>query len=175
MSPPAEAKLQTLAKALSDRPALKLDVAGRALPDADRDGLKRVALDRAMRAQKQKALVAKGESAASLDALTIDATEYPTYLSAVYDDTKLPDKPRNLIGLAKEIPPAEMESLLLASYSVDDEALRALANRRAETVKEWFAGKGGIASERMFVVAPKLTADGIQDKGAPTRVDFAIR
>ncbi len=68
-----------------------------------------------------------------------------------------------------------MESLLLASYSVDDEALRAVANRRAETVKEWFAGKGGIASERMFVVAPKLTADGIQDKGALTRVDFAIR
>ena len=68
-----------------------------------------------------------------------------------------------------------MESLLLASYTVDDESLRALANRRAETVKEWFAGKGGVASERMFIIAPKLTADGIQDKGAPTRVDFAIR
>ena len=165
LSPSAEAKLQSLAKALSDRPALKLDIAGRVLPDADRDGLKHVALDRAMRAQKQKALVAKGESAASLDALTIDATEYPTYLAAVYDDTKLPDKPRNVIGLAKDIPPAEMESMLLASYSVDDEALRALANRRAETVKEWFAGKGGIASERMFVVAPKLTADGYPGQG----------
>src|SRR4029079_9073788 len=105
----------------------------------------------------------------------IDATEYPTYLAAVYDDTKLPDKPRNLIGMAKEIPPAEMESMLLASYSVDDESLRALANRRAEAVKEWFAGKGGIASERMFVIAPKLTAEGIQDKGAPTRAHFAIR
>ena len=58
---------------------------------------------------------------------------------------------------------------------IDEESLRALANRRAATVKEWFAGKGGIASERMFVVAPKLTADGIQDKGAPTRVEFAIR
>ena len=119
--------------------------------------------------------MAKGESAPSLDSLTIDAAEYPTYLTAVYDDTKLPDKPRNAIGFAKEIPPADMESLLLASYGIDDESLRALANRRAATVKEWFAGKGGIASERMFVVAPKLTADGIQDKGAPTRVEFAIR
>jgi len=175
ITPSAEEKLQTLAKALSDRPALKLDVGGRAPADVDRDGLKRVALDRALRAQKQKALVAKGESAPSLDSLTIDAAEYPTYLTAVYDDTKLPDKPRNAIGFAKEIPPADMESLLLASYGIDDESLRALANRRAATVKEWFAGKGGIASERMFVVAPKLTADGIQDKGAPTRVDFAIR
>jgi hypothetical protein len=175
LSPLAEAKLQSLAKALSDRPALKLDIAGRVVPDADRDGLKRVALDRAMRAQKQKALVAKGESAVSLDALAIDATEYATYLAAVYDDTKLPDKPRNFIGLAKEIPQAEMESMLLASYGADDEALRALANRRAETVKEWLNGTGGIASDRMFVVAPKLSAVGIQDKGAPTRVDFAIR
>jgi hypothetical protein len=175
ISPSTEAKLQTLAKALTDRPALKLDVAGRAPADVDREGLKRVALDRALRAQKQKVLVAKGESAPSLDALTIEPAEYPIYLTAVYDDTKLPDKPRNAIGFAKEIPPADMESLLLASYGVDDESLRALANRRAETVKEWFAGKGGIASERMFVVAPKLTADGIQDTGAPTRVDFAIR
>jgi len=175
ITPSAEEKLQTLAKALSDRPALKLDVGGRAPADVDRDGLKRAALDRALRAQKQKALVGKGESAPSLDSLTIDAAEYPTYLTAVYDDTKLPDKPRNAIGFAKEIPPADMESLLLASYGVDDESLRALANRRATAVKEWFAAKGGIASERMFVVAPKLTADGIQDKGAPTRVDFAIR
>ena len=75
----------------------------------------------------------------------------------------------------EDIPPAEMESLLLKSYGVDDEALRALANGRSENVKEWFTGKGGIASERMFIVAPKLAADGIQDKGPPTRVDFAIR
>ena len=85
--------------------------------------------------------MAKGESAPSLDALTIEPAEYPIYLTAVYDDTKLPDKPRNAIGFAKEIPPADMESLLLASYGVDDESLRALANRRAETVKEWFAGR----------------------------------
>lgn len=175
LSAPAEAKLQTLAKGLADRPALKLDMTGRAVPDVDREGLKRVALDRAMRAQKQKALVAKGDAAPSLDALTIDATERAEYLAAVYRDTNLPNKPRNVIGFAKDIPPAEMESLLLATYAADDESLRALANQRAETVKEWFAGKGGIATERMFIVAPKLSADGIQDKGAPTRVDFAIR
>jgi len=175
LSAPAEAKLQVLAKGLADRPALKLDIAGRAIPDVDREGLKRVALERAMRAQKQKALVAKGDAAPSLDALTIDAAERPELLAAVYKGTDLKDKPRNVIGLAKDIPPAEMESLLLKSYGVDDEALRALANGRSENVKEWFTGKGGIASERMFIVAPKLAADGIQDKGPPTRVDFAIR
>ncbi len=175
LSAVAETKLRSLAKALADRPGLKLDAAGRAVPGVDREGLKRVALDRAMLAQKQKALAAEGESAPSLAALTIDAAEYPKLLAAVYRDTTLPDKPRNVLGMAKDIPPAEMEALLLASYKIDDDALRALANRRAQTVKEWFVDQGGLAPERIFVVAAKLSADGITDKGAVTRVDFAIR
>lgn len=175
LSASAEAKLRSLAKALTDRPGLRLDAAGRAVPDIDREGLKRVALDRALRAQKQKALIAEGESAPSLDALTVDAAEYPKYLAAVYRETKLPNKPRNLLGFAKEIPPAEMEALLLASYGADEEALRGLANRRAQTVKEWLVDKGSVASERIFVVAAKLSSEGISDKGAATRVDFAIR
>jgi hypothetical protein len=68
-----------------------------------------------------------------------------------------------------------MEQMLVTSYRVDDEALAALANRRAQTVKEWLAGDGGVASERVFIVAPRLSGEGITDKGAPTRVDFAIR
>jgi uncharacterized protein involved in outer membrane biogenesis len=175
LSAEAETKLGSLAKALADRPALKLDAAGRSAPDVDRDGLKRVALDQAMRIQKQKALAGQGESAPSVETLKIDAAEAPKYLALVYRDSNLPDKPRNVLGIAKDVPPAEMEAMLLASYPVDDEALRSLANRRALAVKEWFVGTGGIASERVFVVAPKLTAAGVTDKGAPTRVDFAIR
>jgi len=175
LSPDAETKLRSLAKALADRPALKLDAAGRASPDVDRDGLKRIALDRSMRVQKQKALASQGGSAPPVDELNIDAAELPKLLALVYRDAAVPDKPRNALGMAKDVPPAEMEALLLASYSADDEALRSLANRRALAVKEWFVGAGGIASERVFVVAAKLNADGITDKGAPTRVDFAIR
>jgi len=175
LSPDAETKLRSLAKALADRPALRLDAAGRAMPDADRDGLKRVALDRAMRVQKQKTVAGQGGSAPPIEALSIEAAEYPKLLELVYRDTKLPTKPRNAIGMAKDLPPAEMEAMLLDSYSADDDALRGLANRRALAVKEWFVGPGGIAPERVFVVAAKLGASDINDKGAPTRVDFAIR
>jgi len=175
ISPAAEAKLRPLAKALTERPGLKLDTGGRAIPDVDRDGLKHVALERAIRVQKQKALASQGESAPALNAVAVDPGEYAKYLANVYRDANLPDKPRNVLGIAKDIPPNEMEALLLASYRVDDEALRALANERAQTVKQWFAGTGGIPGDRVFIVAPKLTAEGIQDKGAPTRVDFALR
>jgi hypothetical protein len=175
LSSAAETKLRSIAKALSERPGLKLDAAGRAAPEFDRDGMKRAALDRALRAQKQKSLVGQAESAPSLDTLVIEPAEYPKYLAAVYRDTDLPDKPRNVLGIAKEIPPAEMEALLLASYRVDEEALRTLANGRAQTVKEWLAGPGAVAAERVFVVAPQLGGEGIDDKGAPMRVDFALK
>ena len=175
ISTAAETKLRSLSKALADRPGLKLDAAGRAVPELDRDGLKRAALDRALRSQKQKAIAAQGESAPPLDSVVIEASEYPKYLAAVYRDANLPDKPRNVLGMAKDIPPAEMEALLLASYGADDEALRSLANRRAQTVKDWLAGSGGIAGERVFIVSPKLGGEGIEDKGPPTRVDFALK
>jgi uncharacterized protein involved in outer membrane biogenesis len=175
LSPAAVAKLGTLAKALNDRPALKLDASGRAIPDVDREGLKRAALDAVLRIQKQKAIAAAGESAPPLESLAIDPSEYPKLLESVYRDTKLADKPRNVFGMAKAIPAPEMEAMLLASYRVDDEALATLANRRAQAIKEWFAHDGHVAAERIFIVKPKLDNDGIKDAGAPTRVDFAIR
>ena len=175
LSAAAVEKLRTLARALNDRPALKLDASGRAIPDVDRDGMKQAALDGALRAQKQKDLAGKGQSAPPLDTLTIDSAEQPALLAEVYDNADLPGKPRNVLGIAKSIPPAEMEALLLASYRVDDEALATLANRRAQAIKEWFAKEGGVAPERIFIVKPKLGGDGISDAGARTRVDFAIR
>ncbi|HKP66571.1 MAG TPA: DUF748 domain-containing protein, partial [Casimicrobiaceae bacterium] len=175
ISAAAEVKLRSLAKALADRPALKLDATGRAVPDLDREGLKRAALERAMRAQKQKSLRVEESSSAVPDTMAIGTAEYPVLLKAVYRDTKLADKPRNVLGMEKDIPPAEMEGLLLASYGADDGSLRDLANRRAQTVKEWLVDQGEIPAERVFVVAPKLTGEGIEDKGAATRVDFSIK
>jgi hypothetical protein len=40
------------------------------------------------------------------------AGERDELLKAVYKDTDIPDKPRNLVGLAKSLPTAEMEALL---------------------------------------------------------------
>ena len=128
-----------------------------------------------MRVQKQKSLRAEESAAAAQDTMMIDTAEYPALLKAVYRDTKLADKPRNILGMEKDIPPDEMEGLLLASYGADDGALRDLANRRAQTVKEWLVDQGAVPAERVFVVAPKLDRDGIEDKGAATRVDFSIK
>jgi uncharacterized protein involved in outer membrane biogenesis len=175
LAPAAEAKLGTLAKALVDRPGLKLDIAGRAIPDADREGLRRAALERALRTQKQKDLARSGESAPALADIAIDAGEREKYLARVYSDTRLPDKPRNFIGIAKDVPAAQMESMLLASYPVDEAALRELADHRAQAAKEWIATRGNVPRERVFVLASRVGTEGLKGEGAPTRADFAIR
>jgi len=169
-----QGKLGNLAKALNERPGLRLDIAGRADPEADREGLKRASIDRKVKAQKFNDLRREGEAPASADAVTVAPGEYEKYLKRAYGEEKFP-KPRNLIGLAKDLPVAEMENLMLANTPVTEEDLRLLANARAQTAKAWLVGEGKVPAERIFLVSPKLTAEGVKDKGKPTRADFALK
>jgi hypothetical protein len=66
-----------------------------------------------------------------------------------------------------------MEVKLLATTSVGAGDLKALADRRADHVKAYLAGK--VASERLLLTASKLDAKGIEDKDPATRVDFALK
>jgi len=167
-----EAKLKTLAKALDDRPGLKLEVGGRVDPDPDRDALKRASVERQIRAAKLKDAGAK--AGASLDDVTVAPGERDKYLTAAYKDAKF-DRPRNAIGLLKDLPPAEMEQLMLASARVADDDLRQLANARAQIAKGWLVDNGKVATERVFIVSPKTGVEGIKDQGKPTRADFSLK
>jgi len=169
-----EEKLQKLAKALNDRPALKLDIAGRVDPETDKEGLKQAGLQHKVKAEKLKDSVKKGENSGSTDAVSVSKEEWPEYLKRAYKEEKFP-KPRNLIGFAKDLPPEEMEKLILANITVSEEDLRRLAEQRATATSAWLTKSGGIAAERVFVTPPKLDGEGIKDKGKPNRVDFALK
>ena len=168
-----ETKLKSISKALTERPGLKLDVAGRVDPATDREALKRVSVENQLKAIKLKE-VGKGGATIKLDDVKLEPSEYEKYLTAAYKDAKFP-KPRNAIGLAKDLPVPEMEQLMLANAEATDEDLRQLANRRAQAAKDWLVEKGGVPAERVFLVAPKLTAEGVKDKGKPERVDFSLK
>ena len=176
----AKKRIDTLGKALGDRPALKLDIAGRADPAADREALRHAAVENALRREKMKALAAAGTAPPSLDAVTIAADERGRWLAAAYREAPLPGRPKNVLGMLKDVPPADMEAMLYAAASVDDAALRELANRRAQAVKDAIAVKG-IAGERLFLVAPRIgneaggaKADAVKS-ASPMRVDLALR
>jgi hypothetical protein len=174
LTPQGKAKLETLAKALADRPALRLDIIGRFDPVADPEGLERDHLLDRMKDLKAKDLSKAGERVGR-DEVTIEPGEYAAYLGRLYDDTKLPDKPRNVLGLAKTIPVEEMEKLLLANIRLDDNDPRWLAEARADVVRHYIEDTGQVSPSRVFLVTPKLNANGIDDQGAASRVDFALR
>ncbi|HWO41738.1 MAG TPA: DUF748 domain-containing protein, partial [Candidatus Eisenbacteria bacterium] len=173
LTPPAEARLKTLAAAMSNRPALKLDITGRADPANDRDGLKHVAFERKLKAQKIRELGTDGAAPKLLDDVRIGANEYERYLKAAYRAETFP-KPRNVIGLVKDLPPAEMENLILQHIEVTEADLRELANRRAQAVRDRLLAAGEIGADRLFIVSPKLDP-GSGEKPKRSRVDFALK
>lgn len=175
-------KLETLGKALNDRPGLRLEITGRIDPVSDAAGARKVWLDEQVAEQKVRALrqsARQQSTAADEDGeqgakVTVSPKEYPQYLEAVYRRSSI-KKPRNVIGLPKSLSTAEMETLLLENAPVTEAGLRQLAERRALAVKQVLERQGKVPESRLFLTAPKLDAAGIKDKGAVNRVDFSIR
>lgn len=163
---PARAKLDTLVKALQDRPALKLEATGHADTAADEAALRQRHVERLMRAAKARS---RGELAESV---TIEPAERERWLEAAYKDSDLKTKPRNLVGFAKSLPPAEMELLLQQAAPVGSAALTELANRRGDRVKAYLVEK--VSPERVLLSASKLEAGG-KEPAEGRRVVFALK
>lgn len=171
-----ETKLKSMAKMLTDRPALKLEITGRSDPETDREGLKQASIDRKVRALKLKDMVSRGQSG-DLDGLKITPQEYPALLKRVYSAEKFP-KPRNMIGLQKDLPVDEMEKLMVTNTTISDDDLTALANRRAQVVKDWLLQNGKIPEDRLFILASKSGAGAAKEGTASakaSRVDFSLK
>jgi hypothetical protein len=154
LAPEAKAGLDKVAKALADRPALKLTVVGTSSMEAERAGFKRERLDELVRAEKRRSTVKEGSNGSTITAaFSISAAEYPALLKEVYKRADMP-KPRNLVGLTKDLPVAEMENLLLADIKVNDDAMRELAVQRGMAVKDYLTTRN-LPPERLFLGAAK--------------------
>jgi uncharacterized protein involved in outer membrane biogenesis len=173
LTPEAEKRMQSLSKALTDRTGLKLEVTGRADPENDREGLKRAVLDRKVKAQKLAESVKRGDAVSSLQEVIIAPDEYQKYLALAYKEEKFP-KPKNLIGFTKSLPVAEMEQLMLTHIEAGKKEMQELAEVRARVAQEWIVQKGGIATERVFVLTPKIEAEA-DGKKVGSRVEFSLR
>ncbi len=169
ITPTAKGKLDTVAKALQARPALKLNICGRVDPKFDREGLPAALVEQSVAKQK---LLDSDQKTADVDLASVEVTpdEYNKYLKRAYKAAKF-DKPRDLLGLDKSLPPDEMKKLMIANTKVTDADLKQLAEARANAVRKALSGK--IDPARLVVVAPKLNADGIKDSGKTTRADLS--
>ncbi|MGQ9647529.1 MAG: DUF748 domain-containing protein [Thermodesulfobacteriota bacterium] len=174
MTEPSLKKLNALTKALMDRPALKMDIEGHVDIERDKEGLKQVLFQRKLKAQKLHEMLKKGMPAVPVDQVTIEPSEYEKYLKMAYKEERFP-KPRNVLGIAKDLPAPEMEKLMLTHIEIKESDLRSLASQRAMQVKEAILKTGQVEPERIFIVEPKSLAPEKKEKLKDSRVDFRIK
>jgi hypothetical protein len=167
----AKSNIATLVKALTDRPALKMDIIGRADPQADGAGLRQAWVDKKIRAVKADDIGKKADPGT----ITLTEADRAKYLEDVYDDTKIKNKPRNMIGFAKSVPLKQMDALLLAAAPISKQSIEQLADARAQAVYEQILTIAQDLTNRVFIVASKTDAATTDDGGTATRVDFALR
>jgi uncharacterized protein involved in outer membrane biogenesis len=166
----AHDKVRALATALRERPGLSFEIEGSADPQRDRDGLRRYLFERKLRAQRVLELVTGGAAVASPDDVRIQQADYSRLLEKAYKAESF-DKPRTFLGTEKALPPPEMEKLMLAHTAVDDDDLRALAQRRATAVREALARAQPDSATRLFLVTPVIAAES----GPGNRVELRLK
>jgi hypothetical protein len=79
-------KLETLAKALNARPALELEITGSTMPDADRTGLRRAALDREIRTRIWQQLRDSERATNSADQLVLAAADRAEWTQKLFQE-----------------------------------------------------------------------------------------
>ncbi|HEY2106272.1 MAG TPA: DUF748 domain-containing protein, partial [Candidatus Binataceae bacterium] len=171
LTPEGKKRLDILAKGLQDRPGMRLSIAGRVEPKVDRPGLRDAKVEQRVKAQKVKELRDKGEIV-DVDSVVVAPDEYDKYLEMAYKKAKF-DKPRNFLGLNKSLPPDEIKKLMQTNTAVTDGDLKELAGARALAVRRYLGKQ--VDPVRMAVTAPKLDAEGGNDKGKITGVDLSIK
>lgn len=157
------AAIDRIAKALQERPALRLTVAGHADPVAERAAVQAAVVDARLQAEQRRDLARAGTpvnaavSAASASAAlpALSAADSARLLKRLYTDTALSDRPRNFIGMLKDLPHAEMRARLEAAVPVTPDTARELALQRSLRVRDALIERG-LPSERLFLGAPKV-------------------
>lgn len=174
LAPEALKHLEGLAKALRDRPGLKLELAGAADPALEEEGLKRARLESRVKAQKATELARQGKASGNVADITLTDEEYARYLERVYKASDV-KKPRNLIGIAKTVPVEQMEALLIGGSAIGAGSMERLAQDRGIAVQAWLVEHGGVDQGRVFLLAPRVGVEPPKGVPAGGRVDFSLR
>jgi hypothetical protein len=141
----ATTKLQALARALQERPELRLEAEGAV--DADQDGgaWRKAALETLLRRTRAQGLRLTEEAA-------VPPSERERWLKAAFE-AAFP-APKEIKGAqpTPPPPPAEMEQRLLGALKVDPADLAQLADARAKAVLAWLLDTAKADPARVFQV-----------------------
>ncbi|MGM0642532.1 MAG: DUF748 domain-containing protein [Thermodesulfobacteriota bacterium] len=167
-------KLETLAKAMYERPRLKLDISGIAYERIDRSAMEEHRFLNLLKTRKFEELLEKGRAVEKVEDVSITEEEYETYLWQAYKAAPF-EKPRNLVGAVEKIEPSQQEKQLREFVRVDDRDLLSLARSRSLRVKDFLVQNGPVEPERLFITEPVLRQSGSESDGSSRQVQLEMK
>lgn len=151
LNPTAITKLSALAKAMTAKQSMELELSGYADPKIDKASLGNATIREAVRHEKYLELQEQGKAPASELEVKVSEDEYPKYLRIAYE--KAPFAKPGFLGIDSEQPVEKMEELF-KEYANRPGALNELAFRRAEAVLRYLRVEGKIDPARLFMKKP---------------------
>lgn len=178
-------KLDTLAKALDERPALHLQINGSVDPVKDREALARIKLDKQIKQARLEELAATGQKVASIENILLEPADRERLLKLAYaeaaglvsarasgsrKETVLAhlqakqnfEAVRKAAGAggpgAKDggtLTVADMEKFVITKTEITPAEFAALMQERANKVQAYLLQTGKVTADRLTIAAPK--------------------
>ena len=134
--------LNIVAKAMQDRPGIKIQIIGMASEKEDGEGLKEQLLMRDMRYAIYR------DTTSATNAKVLTAAQIDKAIKQLYSESTAPNKPKNA-----DI--EQMKAFLMKNQRVATADLKQLADRRATAVRNYLIQKEKIAADRLFISTSK--------------------
>ena len=157
LSPEAQKALTTLAQALKERPALRLEIEGTAAQSSDGPLIAKERLEREFQYNYYKILQRRGDKVPAKAALlNVPDDEKGPLLEGIYRTRLKQQPPAEWADLSRDERAAKMTAALIDFWSKSEVLLRQLGQDRASSIKDFLVDKGQLADERVYFVDATL-------------------
>ncbi|WP_339457324.1 DUF748 domain-containing protein [Pseudomonas sp. EA_65y_Pfl1_P120] len=153
----AEGALNTLAKALKERPALRLEIEGTAAASSDGPFLAAQRLEREYQYNYYKMLQRRGDKVpAQASLLEVPESEKAPLLEGIYRTRLKQQPPAEWKDLSRDERTAKLKDGVIKFWSGSDVLLRQLGQDRASTIKDYLVDKGQLEDDRVYFIDANL-------------------
>ncbi|MFK9004708.1 DUF748 domain-containing protein [Pseudomonas pergaminensis] len=153
----AEGALNTLAKALKERPTLRLEIEGTAAASSDGPFLAAQRLEREYQYNYYKMLQRRGDKVpAQASLLVVPDGEKAPLLEGIYRTRLKQQPPAEWKDLSRDDRTAKLKDGVIKFWSTSDVLLRQLGQDRASTIKDYLVDKGQLEDDRVYFIDANL-------------------
>jgi uncharacterized protein involved in outer membrane biogenesis len=165
----AQRALDTLASALKERPALRLEIEGMSAQGSDGPPLAAARLEREYQNTWYKMLQRRGDDVpANASELVVDEDDKTVLLEGIYRARLKQQPPAEWANLSEEQRSAKMRDAVLQSWAQSKMLQRQLAQIRAAEIKSYLVERGKLANERLYLLDVDMAQADAEGRVATT-------